>query len=205
MKDVERLSVSLGLLINGWYDEREWKHEPLLAQLGYEALVQRSGEPSLGSNPNKAGSRAPGNAAPLSLLADIKEQGHQLLCDAILLKEREPSKAYKHLKVVDVLLNLVRETTGLEHVHPQFVCKVATAADTWVKDARLLLGYEVRSVMLADTVCGTCGGALSVPRDASGDVVCVGKPYADPELAEPPCGAVYRCWDWPKLAEGLNV
>jgi len=101
-------------------------------------------------------------------------------------------------------MNMRRETVELEHVHPRFVCKVADRADEWVKSARLLLGYEVRSVMLADTVCGVCGGALSVPRDASGDVVCVGLPYDDPQEAQQPCGAVYRRLDWPDLVEGVN-
>lgn len=206
MKDSERLAIAIGLLINGWYEERRqgenWKHEPLLAQLGFEALVQRTGEPNLGSNPNKAGSRPPGNAAPLNLLHNIKEQAHQLLCEGIRLQGMEAVDAWRHRKVVAVLKNLHAEVLELEHVHPMFVCKVANKADTWVKDARLMLGYEVRHTMLADTVCGCCGGALSVPRDASGDVVCVGLPDSNPENAQEPCGMKYSRWDWPDLLEG---
>jgi hypothetical protein len=136
------------------------------------------------------------------LLRDIKEQAHQLLCEAVRLQGIEAVDAWRHRKVVAVILNLHREAESLEHVHPMFVAKVANKADRWVKDARLMLGYETRTVMLADTVCGECGGALSVPRDASGDVVCMGKPYDDPTKAEQPCGTTYSRWDWVELLEG---
>lgn len=63
----------------------------------------------------------------------------------------------------------------------------------YVHRARLLLGYDVPMRMLADTVCGECGGGLMVADDASSDVICVGSPSTER------CGRRYDHTEWIQL------
>lgn len=206
MKDIERLAGSMKYLTRGWTENVEWpptrvhsvRHEPMLAQLGYAALIRGTGETQHGSNPNKSGSRPPGNSAPLNMLDRISEEARAHYRDVLRLKGDEPS-VVPTLHVADVLHNLMAECIAVQHEHPRMVRAVANTADAWVRSCRLLLGYEVRSVVLVEVVCDSCGGALSAPVDGSGDVVCIGSPYDDPQLAEPPCGRTYPRWSWPDL------
>lgn len=197
-------------LTRGWYETVESggyevsgypvkiKHEPLLAQLGYAALIKGSGEPSLGSNPNKSATRPPGNAAPLNLLDRISEEAHATHVEAQELRGIT-ANVVRVRCVNNVLHGLMSEAVQLQHEHPRQVARIATLGESWVSAARLLLGYDRRTVMLRDVVCHECGGALSVPVDASGDVVCVGIPSCDPQEAQQPCGNRYAQWSWPDL------
>lgn len=210
MKDIERLAESMKYLMRGWYETVDSggyevsgypvriRHEPLLAQLGYAALIKGSGEPSLGGNPNKAGTRPPGNAAPLNLLDHISEDAHAAHIEAQELRGLTPN-VVRIRNVCDVLHALMESAIALQHEHPRDVARIARRSESWVIQARLLLGYERRTVMLRDVSCHVCGGALSVPVDASGDVVCVGVPSDDPEVQEAPCGVTYPRWSWPDL------
>lgn len=72
---------------------------------------------------------------------------------------------------------------------------IAGMARKWVHDARVLLGYESRKVVLADTVCGECGGALMVAVDATSDVRCAGTPATES------CGTVYGRLEWISLLQ----
>lgn len=209
MTDIERLAMAMQHLMRGWHETSNGgysvagytvsiKHEALLAQLGYAALIKGSGEPQYGSNPNKSDSRPPGNAAPLNLLERISEEAHNAHNEALELRGLT-TNAVRIRRVCDVLHLLTVQCIALQHEHPREVARYASLAESWVRAARLLLGYERRTVMLRDVVCDQCGGALSVPVDASGDVTCVGKPYDDPQEAEQPCGRVYPQWSWPDL------
>lgn len=209
MKDIERLAEALKYLMRGWSENTNGgyaasgyvvsiRHEPLLAQLGYAALIKGSGDVSLGSNPNKAGTRPPGNAAPLNLLERISEEARAAHREGLELMGDVPSVVHT-LRVRDVLHGLMGCCVQLQHQHPRYVVHAANLGDSWVGSARLLLGYDRRTVMLRDMVCHACGGALSVPVDASGDVVCVGVPTDDPERQQQPCGVTYPQWSWPDL------
>lgn len=65
----------------------------------------------------------------------------------------------------------------------------------WVAKARAALNHTVSDAMFGDTVCGNCGGGLTVPWDNNGDVQCVGTP------ASPPCGETYPMSEWVRLYE----
>lgn len=207
MKDIERLAGAMKYLTRGWNERVEWgparihsvKHEPLLAQLGYAALIKGTGEPSLGSNPNKAGSRPPGNAAPLNLLDRIAEEARASHREALELMGNDVASVVPTLHVCGVLHALMSCAVQLQHEHPRAVARTASLGDGWVSSARLLLGYDRRTVMLRDVSCDACGGALSVPVDASGDVVCVGVLAVGPEPATGACGRAYPRSTWPGL------
>jgi hypothetical protein len=64
------------------------------------------------------------------------------------------------------------------------------------RSVRLFLGYEARMMVINDTVCGSCGGALTVARDASTSVRCIGTEDA------PPCGNEYSRYTWISLLDG---
>jgi hypothetical protein len=216
VKDIDRLFDAIMHLRLGWFEDTDGgydvsgyvvsvRHEPLLAQLGYAALIKGSGEPSLGGNPNKAATRPPGNTAPLNLLDRISSEARAMYAEALEMKGDNKS-AVPVMSMGSVLCGLEQCAKVLMHEHPMHIGRMADGADSWVRAARLLLGYDVRSVMLADVSCHACGGFLSVPVDASGDVVCVGVPTDDPERQEQPCGVVYPQWQWPDmLAERQGV
>lgn len=64
------------------------------------------------------------------------------------------------------------------------------------RQARLMLGYDAPLMVIADTVCGVCGGALTVARDASTSVRCIGTED------EEPCGNEYPQHTWISLLDG---
>lgn len=78
------------------------------------------------------------------------------------------------------------------------VVKIRRDLEALVRQARVTLGYEAPQRILADTVCGNCGGALRVASDAQSDVKCAGTE------SEPPCGTVYKRWEWMELLKGAE-
>lgn len=62
-----------------------------------------------------------------------------------------------------------------------------------VRKIRSNLGYESDFKLFAETVCGSCGGALRVDVDRPTDVRCAGTP------ARPPCGETYPWETWGQL------
>lgn len=194
------------MLVNGWPERIEYRvrigdnvesraktirHAALLVQLA-EAAHSKSGGNNGGSNPNKAGSRPPLNTAPLDLIDTITEQAqyhyHELCTQAngkapTLVRKRPVSQTLHNLACVASTCDVsLREC--------------ARAAQMWVRKARVMLGYEKPQVLLRDTVCGTCGGALIVATDASTDVRCIGN-SGDTHG----CGQVYPRYSWLDLLE----
>lgn len=64
------------------------------------------------------------------------------------------------------------------------------------RQARLFLGYDAPLMVIKDTVCHTCGGALTVARDASTSVRCIGTEE------EEACGTEYPRYTWIALLDG---
>lgn len=78
---------------------------------------------------------------------------------------------------------------------PDLARDVLKATDRWVRQAKAALRVTVSDAMFGDTVCGNCGGGLSVAWDNSSDVRCVGTP------ATAPCGETYPMSEWVQLYE----
>lgn len=167
------------------------RYPALLAQLQQSISIPSSGGPPSvgGSNPNKSGSRPPGNIAPLILIDTISEEARHHYADLWSITKGTPPALSTVRKTVEVLRNLAT-LAEVSHEHPVVVHDVAVAASTWVRKAKIMLGYQRPQVMMESTTCHACGGALAVAADASTDVRCVGSPGV---LA---CGQVYRRADW---------
>lgn len=174
---------------------KNYRHPGLIAQLQHATgdTPQGGGDCERGA-PNKPASRPPGNMEPLALLDDIKAEATALHEDlrAGCGHSRNIVAHRRHL--VHVLMNMLPLLEQLEHHKPAMVRDARHTAAKWIRAARLQLGHEVRQTTLRDTVCGECGGALAVAKDASTDVRCVGGPEA------PPCGVVYGRGQWLELA-----
>ncbi|MCX4912830.1 hypothetical protein [Streptomyces sp. NBC_00687] len=145
-----------------------------------------------GASGDKPHSNPPGNQEALDLLMAIKADAAS--CFAALREHLYPTHPQRAVDTVTALRTL-----------PDW-CAMAGGAEVagnvrevlrkHVRTARIVLGYDTRQHMLADTVCGDCGGALIVADDASTDVRCIGSPDT------PPCGTRYYRWQWIDLLEG---
>ncbi|SOE25632.1 hypothetical protein [Streptomyces sp. OK228] len=148
-----------------------------------------------GASGDKPHSKAPGNQEALDLLMSIKIDA--AICYSGLRQVLYPAHPERNVSVVSALRALpdwcaMASDSGYE----QIVCDVKEVLRKRVRSARIILGYDTRQSMLADVVCGDCGGALVVADDASTDVRCIGTPDAAP------CGTRYYRWDWINLLEG---
>lgn len=148
-----------------------------------------------GASGDKPHSNPPGNQEALDLLLSIKTD--VLVCYGGLHQLLYPTHPERAVSVISALRTLpdwcaMASDSGYE----QIVCDVKEVLRKRVRSARIILGYDTRQTMLADTVCGECGGALIVADDASTDVRCIGTPDA------PPCGTKYYRWQWIDLLEG---
>lgn len=209
MTDIERLGQSVQMLVNGWSERIEYKvrindviearaksvrHNALLAQLHEAALHGTSNGSSNGGSTNKPGSRPPLNMAPLNLVDSITEQAQYHYHSLCTMVNAKPPSLMRKRPVIQTLHHIV--VTALNaHEYPQEVREVTRAAQMWVRKSRVMLGYEKPHVLLKDTVCGTCGGALVVASDASSDVRCIGT------NAGPSCGQVYPRYQWLDLMQ----
>lgn len=179
--------------VRGGYERRGCvrRFDSLLSQLWTNSITPLavSGQSS-GSSPNKAGSRSPVNQVYADLIDTIHEQAN----DAWSLLEGESSPPCALPVLLGELHSAVArcpvDNAGAAH-------QVVRMAAEWVRRARVALGYETRTVQLADSVCGQCGGTLVVAADASTDVRCIGTSAAES------CGMVYGRMQW--LALALNV
>lgn len=145
-----------------------------------------------GASGDKPHSNPPGNQEALDLLMAIKADAAS--CFGALRQQLYPAHPQRAVDTVTALRTL-----------PDW-CAMAGGAEAagnvretlrkHVRTARIVLGYDTRQSMLADVVCGDCGGALIVADDASTDVRCIGSPDAAP------CGTRYYRWQWIDLLEG---
>lgn len=175
--------------INGGYERRGAvrRFEALLTQLETNSItpLTASGQSGPGS-PNKAGSRPPLNQAYADLVDTIHEQA---IAAWLILEQDQPP-----IPLTALLDQLYMAVLRNSLAAPQGCEKVVRMASDWVKRARVLLGFETRTVVLSETVCGQCGGTLVVAADASTDVRCIGTQAAES------CGMVYGRLQWLSLA-----
>lgn len=197
--DMETVTDCLEKLISGWSERvrvgngfMTQQHGSLLGQLHVAARMPSSGNGGPSCNPNKSGSRPPVNMAPLNLIEQIAEEAAALFSKLSLYCGEIAPRGVKR-KLIDVLCNIRIMCRRISQTHPQLVHEAARAFSTWVRQARIMLNYESRMKLLADTSCGDCGGNLTVAEDASTDVRCVGNDVSGS------CGRIYRRESWVML------
>lgn len=148
-----------------------------------------------GAAGDKPHSNPPGNQEALELLHDVKRDAWD--CYGALHYALYPAHELRRPSLVNALRTLPDwSAMAAESELYDLVCSVKETLRKLVRSARIVLGYDTPQRMLADSVCGECGGALIVASDASTDVRCVGTPEAEP------CGTIYRRWQWIELLEG---
>lgn len=217
MNDTERIIELYSHLIHGWDEYVEWheriitlkgdiilearaKHvrqAGLIPQLQAAIGVKSSGNRQGGSS-NKPGSRPLINMAALDLLDEIGV-GAQTWHDRLYDELYDNHVVGNNRRINHVLANIVPMCERLQHVKPSLTHGVLKDANRWTKRARVLLGYDKPLVMLRDTVCGECGGALAVATDASTDVKCVGTPE------DSPCGVIYPRFRWLEMVGEVSA
>lgn len=148
-----------------------------------------------GASGDKPHSNPPGNQEALDLLLKVRYRAFESY--AALHRALYPTHRIRQVRVVDALRTLPDWCAiAADGEMYDLVCEVKEALRKLVRTARIVLGYDTAQRMLADSVCGECGGALIVAADATTDVRCIGTPEA------PSCGMVYRRWHWIELLEG---
>jgi hypothetical protein len=166
----------------------------LLAQLRWRAsdpFASKQGGPS--NNPNKSVSRPPVNQAMLDLVDSIDEQAARMVQ---WLRERitvviQPGR--EQFRSPEAKLSEIRVMCGSSSLTDAEVAQTLQSLTAMVSRCREMLGHDSRRVMLANTVCHECSGALSVAQDASTDVECIGTPKSGP------CGVTYARHEWLSL------
>ncbi|MFF0183531.1 hypothetical protein [Streptomyces sp. NPDC005244] len=145
-----------------------------------------------GASGDKPHSNPPGNQEALDLLMAIKADAARCYSELHqLLFPEYPRRGVNTVTALRTLPDWCAMAGGSE-----VAGNVKEALRKHVRTARIVLGYDTRQHMLADTVCGVCGGALIVADDASTDVRCIGSPDTAP------CGTRYYRWQWIDLLEG---
>lgn len=167
----------------------------LLQQLRLQAAdpYATKGDGSPSCNPNKSVSRPPVNQAMLDLVDTVDEQADRIV---LWLRERvtvvvQPGRT--QFRSPESKLNEIRVMCGSSVLKDAEIAQVMQSLTAMVTRCREMLGHDSRRVMLADVVCHTCGGALSVAQDASTDVECVGSPDSGP------CGVTYARTEWLRI------
>jgi hypothetical protein len=200
--DIQRYAESITALTVGWNERIEYvvsicgnrearaktiRHDGLLAQLKAASTSKPvAGAKSERGAPNKPASRPPGNMAPLNLIDTIYEEAQYLHDEIWCTVKGVPPVVHEQAAYIHHLGILVAQAGE----YPELVRNASSAARSWVTRAKVMLGHQRPTVMLADKVCGECGGALSVADDASTDVKCAGTPDSSP------CGVIYRQEEW---------
>lgn len=182
-------SVEYVVVVNGVREARRStrKYDGLIEQLSLNSTTPLQSRAGVGGGGGKPGSRPPINQVYANCIDTIHEGAWiawEVLC----------GPGYNSNWTLPQLLALLWDrVTAYADERPEACETVARMARRWVHDARVLLGYESRKVVLADTVCGQCGGTLVVAVDATSDVRCTGTPDTDP------CGMVYGRLEWISL------
>ncbi|OII61192.1 hypothetical protein BJP40_06600 [Streptomyces sp. CC53] len=198
LKDGYDERIEYRIRVNGDFEERAntVRMAGLLEQLRKVAIEGGRSPAGRAARrpPNKPGSQPPGRTDGLTLLDEITGEVYYWVDRVLMESGRDRTLG---LSPMPALLDaLVAETRLLEDTHPALVADIADATRTWVRRARRLLGHDESYVMLEERVCGECGGALAVARDASTAVRCVGSPDGGG------CGARYERDTWLGLLVG---
>lgn len=196
------LQDKIDRLIVGWYERVEYaqrvgehqeirvmrvKHPALLIELWNMTASLKTG-PSNGGSANKPGSRPPGSIEAASLIQEIRCYARELRgnwSDRPVL--RRPTAG--ELRAMMVLA---------QHQDDSEISDVNYRLQQYIRRGLVMLGHEAPTRMLDSSVCGECGGGLSVADDASSAVRCVGYPDA------PSCGNSYPPHTWLELAQGIE-
>ncbi|AZM51786.1 hypothetical protein DMA15_03640 [Streptomyces sp. WAC 01529] len=158
--------------------------------------VSKAGGDGIGAI-DRPHSNPPGNGEALALLLTIRADAHDYY-DALRAVLYPGHGERKGVTVLSAL-RAIPDWCAMagEAGHDDLVYGIKEDLRKRVRTARIILGYDSPMAMLADVLCGDCGGALIVAGDASTDVRCIGTPEAAP------CGTKYFRWDWIKLLEDL--
>lgn len=167
-------------------------HDGYLTQLRNFAEEGDSGPASTAERmpPNKPGSRPPGRMQGFNLLDEITSEAYSL-ADRVMA-EIGMDATYVLVDLNNLLARLAIEARKREETIPTITRDIRDAFRKWVRDARKVLSYDLPEQMLADTVCGECGGGLAA---STGSVRCAGTP------ASAPCGTVYDKHTWVSLLQ----
>lgn len=189
--------VEYGTVINGRIEKRiERRHQPPLVdqliEAQYAPPAKGSDGSGGGSSVNKPKSRPPGNLErPDEILCRIGYTALEFVCRANIAVTHPRRTRMPRLRGnLAALIGYDWPQDDLEElVHD---------LGSHVRQARMLLGYDSGSVAFQNTVCGNCGGALTIARDNPSAVRCSGTPAA------PSCGTSYPWWQWPELAQAAT-
>jgi hypothetical protein len=123
----------------------------------------------------------------------------EIACDATSLVDRVWSEAGRDrgwavIGSETLIANLPVRTADLKS-RPDLIRIVRKSAVRWVDISRKALRLVVSDSIFGSSVCGNCGGGLTVPWDNAGDVRCIGSPDV------PACGESYPMSEWIRLYE----
>lgn len=188
MTPAERIAEHVGTLCDGWGERivyhvliagqaearvKAMRQQALIDQLEAVVVLTRTGDGAPSSN--KPGSRPPGTLEPGAILEKLAVLAGGRMCLRTRLRQLAESAP---LMEDDEARNIAYEMGHL------------------IRRARIHLGYDERPGMLADVVCGECGGALKTVREGSDiRIWCAGTPENDP------CGSKYRLSEWLHLLD----
>lgn len=124
----------------------------------------------------------------------------EITCEAYtlfdrILEEGGRDRSFASAPIEYVINGMAYQMTHIIESHPDLAQQLLKSTGKWVAQAKAALNQTVSDAMLGETVCGNCGGGLSVAWDNSSDVRCVGSP------SEPPCGETYPMSEWVTLYE----
>ncbi len=172
---------------------------PLMDQLQEAVTEPTATGGGEGGATDKPHSVAPGNQEALDLLLRVSQVaiGHyQRLRTELYPDHRGGFRNTGPNALRQVVDWCAMASDGTVECGYELVCEVKEDLRRLVRTARIILGYDSPQRMLAETVCGDCGGALIVAEDATSDVRCIGTP----DTAS--CGTRYLTWQWIDLLEG---
>ncbi|WP_432112837.1 hypothetical protein [Streptomyces sp. S1] len=155
--------------------------------------VDRNPKAERGAPRVKTAGKPPGDIAGFLTLDEITCEAYMLLDRAFEEAGRDRTWLSKSLR--DICRGLPYQVKQFVFARPDLARDVVKATDKWVRQARSALCMTVSDAMFGSTVCGNCGGGLSVAWDNSSDVRCVGTPL------RPPCGETYPMSEWVALYE----
>ena len=117
-----------------------------------------------------------------------------------VLEEGGRDRSWAAQNVVLAIAGLPGQLVHFAERRPDLIATTAAATGGWRRKAEGALRLAVSDSIFEGTVCGNCGGALSVPWSVDGDseVRCIGTGV------EPPCGETYPVSEWVRLAKGRN-
>ncbi|GGR51830.1 hypothetical protein [Streptomyces roseolus] len=141
----------------------------------------------------KTAGRPPGDVTGFLALDEITCDAYMSL-DLIFI-EAGRDRTWLSAPLKGVFQGLPYQVAQFIDARPDLAHDTLKLTDKWVRQAKSALRVNASDAMFGDTVCGNCGGGLSITWDNSSDVRCVGTPET------PPCGETYPMSEWVALYE----